>query len=65
MSENVQNLRKFVKSDKKLGHFGAYRPKLVHGMTKLARGVTKNIFANFALTLLKSLVHGFLWVKTL
>ena len=58
MSENVRNLRKFVKSDKKLGHFGAHRPKLVHGMTKLAHGVTKNFFANFPLTLLKSLDHG-------
>ena len=53
MSQNVRNLRKFAKSDKKLGHFGAHRPKLV----------TKNFFTNFPLTLLKSLDHGFLWVQ--
>ena len=63
MSENLQNRQKFVKSDKKLGHFGAHRPKLVHGMTKLPHGVTKNFFANFPLTLLKSLDHGFFMGK--
>ena len=59
MSENVRKLQKFVKNDKKVGNFGAHRPKLVHGMTKLAHGVTKNFYENFPLTLLKSLDNGF------
>ena len=67
--KSSQNVRKRPKSAKicekwqKVGHFGVHRPKLVHGMTKLAHGVTKTNFANFPLTLLKSLDNVFLWVK--